>query len=313
VPEKLRFNDQVAIITGSSKGIGREVAKLLAARGARVIINGRTKATVENTTAQINASGGIARAFIGDVSDPDQARALVADTIEHFGRLDILVNNAGILNSSPFPNVTGTEFNTVMAINVFGPIQVTQAAWPHMLRQGRGQIVMMSSTSIFGAQDSSLYTASKAALVGLTRSLNLEGQAHDIAVNAVMPVAFTDMMTDVQHGDSVNATEGADLWAAAADTLTPQLVAPVVAWLAHPACGARGEILSTGGGRVARILIAEAPGFVDPHLSLETLHDRWPDAQREHGYLVHQDFLTSVFALMHDTGIIPNHAPSTST
>jgi NAD(P)-dependent dehydrogenase (short-subunit alcohol dehydrogenase family) len=299
------YRDQVAIVTGSSRGIGREVAKLLAARGAQVVVNGRTAPAVETVRAEIRAAGGVATGFPGDVSDPDTARDLVTHAVDTFGRIDIVVNNAGVLSSIPFPAATATEFETLMKVNVLGPILVTQAAWPYFVGQGHGRIVVMSSTSVFGARDSALYTASKGALIGLMRSLAIDGREHGILANAVMPVAFTDMMTNVQQGDSANAQDGAELWAAAAGALTAELVAPVVAWLVHPDSDVSGEILSTGGGRVARVFMAESQGFVDAGLCLEALRDRWPEVCTEDRYTVHGDFLTSVGTLMRHAGVFP--------
>lgn len=288
--EELGFKGRVVIVTGSSKGIGRALATMFAARGAKVIVNGRKRGPVEETVAELLANGGEARASVGDVSTEAGANAIVEQAIQQYGRVDVVVNNAGILNFSPFGKMSAAVFNETLNVNVGSTFLVTRAAWPHMVRQGYGRVIVFPSQGVFGGLNVAHYSASKGALIGLMRTLALEGKPHGINVNGIIPFAYTDMTTDSLKGGATLAEQGAtELFANARKLLDTRLISPAAAWLGHESCEITAEMFHVGGGRVARVFIAEVPGYYDPNLTPESLRDNWPEVCRETGYIVPAD------------------------
>jgi NAD(P)-dependent dehydrogenase (short-subunit alcohol dehydrogenase family) len=279
---ELRFDGRVAVVTGAGGGLGREHALLLASRGASVVVNdlggavdgtGSSSAPAEQVAAEIRSAGGVAVADGNSVATPEGGEAIVRTALDAFGRVDILVNNAGVLRDQTFSKMDAGSWDAVIAVHLRGAMCVTLPAWRHMRERGYGRIVNTSSnTGLFGNFGQAAYGAAKMGLVGLTRVLALEGSRYGIAVNAVAPMARTRM------------TE--DLLGRLADRLDPSLVSPVVAFLAHEECAATGEVLSCGGGRVARVFVGVTPGCFDPTLSPESVRDRWDAIQDEGGYAV---------------------------
>lgn len=175
------FTNKVAIITGGGGGIGLAAARLLSAKGAKVLITGRQLAPLE----EIAASDPNIKAFAADVSDPDSASRTVAAALEHWGRIDIIVNNAGGGVIQPLADVSAKSIQDILAINVAGPTMLAAAAIPH-LEETKGSIINMSSTyGSKAAANLSLYAASKAAVEHLTRCWALELAPKGIRVNAV--------------------------------------------------------------------------------------------------------------------------------
>ena len=254
---ELRFDGRVAVVTGAGRGIGRAYARLLAQRGAAVVVNdlgssiegaGADEGPAAEVVAAITAAGGTAVADGHDVSDPIAAQALIAGAVEHFGRIDILVNNAGIIRWARFPEVDDDNLAGHLAVHVTGSFNTARAAWPHLADQGYGRIVMTTSAGFFGLSGNTSYATAKGGVIGLTRSLATAGAKRGIAVNLIAPAAMTRM-----------AGAGAD---ADSPEMSPDLVAPMVAYLAHEDCPVSGEIYAAGAGRFARIFIASTPGYV---------------------------------------------------
>lgn len=268
---ELRFDGRVAIVTGAGGGLGREHALLLASRGASVVVNdlggavdgtGSSSAPAEQVVAEIRSAGGIAVADANSVATPEGGEAIVRTALQAFGGVDILVNNAGVLRDRTFSKMDADTWDAVIAVHLRGTMCVTLPAWRHMRERGYGRIVTTTSNSgLFGNFGQSAYGAAKMGLVGLTRVLAQEGARDGITVNAVAPMARTRM------------TE--QLLGRLADRLDPALVSPVVAFLAHEECTVTGEVVSCGGGRVARVYVGVTPGWFDPALSPETVRDRW--------------------------------------
>lgn len=184
-----RFADQVALVTGASRGIGRGIAVELAREGAAVVIvhlgDDAAAATVAD---EISALGSRALAFAADVGDRAQAEAAVAEAVRAFGRLDVLVNNAGICPFNSFFDTTDDDWERTMRTNLYGPFVMSQAAARVMATQGQGAIVNISSISSYlGAADRVHYCASKAGVNGLTAALAVALGPLGIRVNAVLP------------------------------------------------------------------------------------------------------------------------------
>jgi NAD(P)-dependent dehydrogenase (short-subunit alcohol dehydrogenase family) len=276
----LRFDGQVAVITGAGGGLGREYALLLAARGARVVVNdtgGSVTGDGSNVQAATVAEGG---------------QAIVDTALDAWGRVDIVINNAGIVRDAPFEDMTPELFEPLLDVHLKGAFYVTRPAWKVMRELGYGRIVnTCSAAGILGAEGMSNYGSAKTGLIGLTRVLAAEGAGHDIKVNAISPIAYTRMLAH-----SVDTTDKPDDPAAQAvldelvgqylQKLNPALVAPVVAFLAHRDCPVSGEIYTVGAGHVARFFVGRTPGFYSSALSIEDVRDHLGEIRDEAGYTV---------------------------
>jgi NAD(P)-dependent dehydrogenase (short-subunit alcohol dehydrogenase family) len=270
MPDALRFDGRVAVITGAGRGLGRAHALLLASRGANVIVNDVDDSTSGDAphpamlvVEEIRAAGGNAVACTESVSTPEGGAATVQMALDAFGRLDILVNNAGILLDAPFEDTTAEVLDPVLDVHLRGAFNVTRPAWKLMRQQSYGRIVSTTSSSgLFGMFHQTNYAAAKMGLVGLTRALAIEAADHNIKVNAVAPTGWT-RMTDTRLPTSF------------AKKLRPELVSPVVAWLAHEDCQSNGEIFAAGGGSVARVVIGVAPGILSEELTVEMVRDNF--------------------------------------
>jgi NAD(P)-dependent dehydrogenase (short-subunit alcohol dehydrogenase family) len=271
-PVPLRLDGRVAIVTGAGGGLGASYARQLASRGAAVVVNdlgtsvdgqsSEAGGAAEAVAAGIRAAGGRAVANTSDVADRDSAREIVSAAIDNFGGLDIVVNNAGIIRRMEFAALDFESLEAVFRVNYIGVLNVISAAWPGLCERGYGRIVnSTSSAGVLGNYAATAYGSTKAAIVGLTRVLALEGAPHGIGVNAIAPRALTRM------------TPGKTRGSLSADQLSPDRVAPVVAYLAHQDCGFSGEVVAATGGHVARFFTGMTPGFADPQLSAESVRD----------------------------------------
>jgi NAD(P)-dependent dehydrogenase (short-subunit alcohol dehydrogenase family) len=225
--------------------------------------------------ADIVAAGGTAVADSNDVSDVAGAQALVDAAVERFGRLDVVINNAGIVRWARFPAADADNLAAHLAVHVAGSFNTTRAAWPHMVQQDYGRVVMTTSTGMFGLPANTSYASAKGGVVGLTRSLATAGAPHGIKVNAIAPAAMTRM-----------AGPGPG-----PPNMSPELVAPMAAFLAHEGCPVSGEIYTAGAGRFARIFIASTEGYLHPGLepTVEDVAKHWATINDETGYYVPAD------------------------
>lgn len=195
---------QVVLVTGSSRGIGAEVAVRAGAEGATVAVHYfRSEAGAERTVGRVRDAGGRAEAFCADVSVGEQAERLVGEVDARFGRLDGLVNNAGLTQVGPFLEITPEQWEAVIRTDLTAAFHTCRAALPVMLEQGRGSIVNVTSRlAQMGVAETAAYSAAKAGLVGLTRSLAREFGPRGIRVNAVAPfVTVTEMTQDLVDTD----------------------------------------------------------------------------------------------------------------
>ena len=199
------FDGRVALVTGGARGMGRAIIELLASRGAQVAVNDLDP---EATAAAAHAIGNDSLAVAGDVADPNRVRAIVDQVADHYGRLDVLVNNAGIAYHRSIYEITDEEWSRVFAVNVQAVFTFIQSASKPMAANGYGRVVNFSSTAgknvstVAGAH----YTASKAAVLGITRASALELAAHGITVNAVCPgMIDTQMIKDAWPQERIDA------------------------------------------------------------------------------------------------------------
>lgn len=242
------LDGKIALVTGASRGIGRQIALTLAARGAFVVVNyNGSAAKAEEAMKEIETAGGKAEAFQCDVSDFDQCAELMGHIVETYGRLDILVNNAGITRDKLLMKMSEGDFDAVIQTNLKGVFNCVRHISRQMLKQKAGRIINISSVSgILGNAGQANYCAAKAGVIGLTKSAARELASRGITVNAVAPGFITTEMTDVLS-DSVKA--------AAAEQIpmkhfgNTEDVANTVAFLASDeARYITGQVISVDGG-----------------------------------------------------------------
>ena len=276
---EVRFDEQVVIVTGGGRGLGREHALLLGARGATVVVNDVAEHHARRTADDVVSAGGRATVVVSSVADPEQAHALVHTTHDTFGRLDALLNNAGSGGpTGPIDTVDDPTLHRIVDSHLLGSFYTARAAWPIMVGAGGGRIVFTSSGSSMGAAGMPVYSMAKAGLWGLTRSLAVEGASHGIVVNAVLPMGYT-------RAAALNPNEDTRQWME--HQFPPELASPAAVLLCHPSVPCTGELISSGGGRVARIVTVGVPGFdAGADLTIEALRDHWDEVIDMHGQRV---------------------------
>jgi NAD(P)-dependent dehydrogenase (short-subunit alcohol dehydrogenase family) len=297
----LRFDEQVAVITGAGGGLGEQYALLLASRGARVVVNdiggsvtgnGRDAQAAQAVAAEINRQGGQSVADTHSVTSPEGGQAIIDTALSTWGRVDIVINNAGIVGDAPFDEMTPDRLRPLVEVHLNGAFNVTQPAWKVMRRQRYGRVLnTCSAAGILGAENMSNYGAAKTGLIGFTRVLAAEGSKDNIKVNAVAPIAFTRMLTHSIDGAAQPDDPSAqaildDLVGRYLRKLDPALVAPVAAYLTHADCPVSGEIYTVGAGHVARFFIGRTRGFHSPTLTVEDVRDHLDEIRDESGYTV---------------------------
>lgn len=296
------FKDRVAVVTGAGRGLGAEHAKLLASRGAAVVVNDPGVATdgtagehrpADEVVAAITAAGGAAVADYGSVTDREEAAGMIQKAVDEFGRIDIVVNNAGILRDKSFHNLDMDDMDAVIAVHLKGAFHVTQPAFRLMREQGYGRIVMTSSASgLLGNFGQSNYGAAKMGLVGLMHVLAIEGASKGIKANAIAPIAGTRMTQE--------------LLGPMADKFDPAYVSPVVAYLSSEDCAVSGEVFSVAGGSVSRMFVGLTPGWfkhpdTDGMLTIEDVQEHLDEIRSEEGYLAgitNQEEIQKIAALL---------------
>lgn len=280
--QELRFDGRVVLVTGAGRGMGREHALLLARRGARVLVSdrgvglygtGNDSGPADETVALIRTEGGEAEACTEDISDMQDACNAVAMALQIFGRLDALVHNAGFtLGSMAFENEDIDRLDTLLAINARAAFTLCREAWPVMQANGSGRIVIVGSTAIYGIPGSIPYSTAKAAYIGLTRALAAAGVTSNIRVNMVSPAGATRMAENMADGEFRD-------WFL--ETCRAELVSPLVALLCHEQCPVNGELFVAGGGRIARTVIGETAGWIDPDMTIEQVACAMPQIMAE--------------------------------
>jgi NAD(P)-dependent dehydrogenase (short-subunit alcohol dehydrogenase family) len=281
--QQLGFEGRVAVVTGAGRGIGRAYALALAERGAAVVVNdfggslagvgGADEDPAAAVVAEIEAAGGRAVANRADVSDPDAAASIVEDAVAAFGRIDVVLANAGILARDDMAQMTADPLERHLRVHVVGAFNVVRAAWPRMVEQGYGRVVLTASVGLFGGPQLIAYSTAKGGVMSMARAMALAGAEHGIRVNAVAPAADTRMVGDPELRKYSNIpAQSSDEGARA-----PERTVPMTMLLSHEQCPVNGELLTTGLGRYSRIVLGETIGLVDPTLGEAGLLDRWDE------------------------------------
>jgi NAD(P)-dependent dehydrogenase (short-subunit alcohol dehydrogenase family) len=277
------FTGQVAIVTGAGRGLGRLYALDLAARGAAVVVNdlgsttrgaGADAGVADAVVAEIEGAGGRAVASHDSVSVPGGGQAIVDLALEAYGRLDAVVSNAGIFHTAPFDELTEDEWTRMIDVHLHGGFHLGQPAFRVMKEQGYGRFVFIaSSAGLFGQPNSAHYAAAKAGLLGLTNVIAIEGEPYGILANTVLPFGYSRMVAE-----TLAEVEGEHEHTGFLGAIEPELVVPIVVYLASRSCSVTHHNYSACAGRFARAFVGLADGWVAPPgrpPSADDIADSW--------------------------------------
>jgi NAD(P)-dependent dehydrogenase (short-subunit alcohol dehydrogenase family) len=270
------LQEYVAIVTGAGAGIGRAEARMLASRGASVVVNDVVRERADAVVTEIEQTGGEAVADYHSVIPLESGQEIVATAVDRFGKVSALVNNAGTVRPAEFLRLTPDRFESQNDVHLRGSMSVTRAVWPLMLEQGFGRVVMTSSsTALFSNHHAVAYGSAKAAVLGLMRALAIESEGTGIRVNAILPYATTDIRKDdhspeMRFYEEVTSKFSLKHLGQPFDPQTtgvrgdPDYVAHMVAYLAGPECSVHGEAYSVWLGRFARVFFGVCNGVMAP-------------------------------------------------
>jgi NAD(P)-dependent dehydrogenase (short-subunit alcohol dehydrogenase family) len=260
------FEGHVVIVTGAGRGLGRRYAMDLARRGAAVVVNdlgstmagsGSDPGVADAVVEAIQAGGGVAVASHESVATAVGGQAIVDTALDRFGRLDAVISNAGIFQTVPFEQIVAEDWRRMLNVHLDGAFYLSQPAFRAMKAQGYGRFVFVaSSAGLFGQLETAHYAAAKAGLIGLTNVIALEGAEHGIAANAVLPFGSSRMVTE-----TVGDVEELPEVAAFLSAIDPELVVPMVVFLASRECRLTHHNFSAGAGRFARVFTGLGPGW----------------------------------------------------
>lgn len=259
------LSGRVAIVTGAGRGLGRAHARLLAQRGAAVLVNDLDAPQAEAVAGEIVAAGGQARAVPGSAADPAQVQALVDAALAAWGRVDIAVANAGLLRDRSFGNLGEDDIRAVLEVHLLGGFHLCKAVWAPMRAQQYGRIVLTTSSSgLYGNFGQANYAAAKMGLVGLMQTLALEGEKYGIRVNCLAPTGATRMLEGILPPEQLAL-------------LDPEQVSPALLALVAEAAPTR-AILCAGAGSFELAHVTLTRGlYLGPQAQAETLLARWAE------------------------------------
>jgi len=296
---RISFEDQVVVVTGAGRGMGRAHALGFARLGARVVVNDLRgsadygedpdHSAADDVVAEIEAAGGTAVASYESVALPSGCAAIVAQAVDTFGTVDAIVHNAGIRRHMYFEQMTLDDISSVLNTHLGGGLWLTHAAWALLQAQGGGRIVLISSgAGAFGMVGVAQYAAAKGGLIGLGRALALEGAPHGIVVNTVLPTARThDLGAPVTGRTTVHDQGGMRRAFTARDA--PELVTPLVAYLASSACAVTGEVYSAVRARYALAFPGLTQGWQSPDdldVAPDDIEDHLEQIRERDGYWI---------------------------
>lgn len=279
----MRFDDDVVIVTGAGRGLGREYALAFAERGAAVVVNdlgkemdgnGVSVPVAQQVVDEIVAAGGRAVVDGNAVGTREGADAIVKTALDAFGKVTVLVNNAGIIRFAPLTEITEDHWRLMQQVTLDGTFHLCAAVWPHMVAQKFGRIVNVTSNAGFAGNETLIaYGAAKLGVAGLTKCLAREALGTGIAVNAIAPMAVTRMNREVFFGGKESTTDDwqAEIREGGVPMGPPSIIAPTVVWLGHRDTTFNGEIFSTSSGKVARVAFVVGEGYFNPDHTADDL------------------------------------------
>ena len=288
-----RFDGRVAVITGGGRGLGREYALLLARLGAKLVINdngsavsgdGADTSVAQAMVDEIRALGGEAVASTDSVATPEGGQAITQVALDAYGRLDVLIHNAGNNRFASLETISYEDFRAVIDVHMLGAFHVVRPAFPVMRQAGYGRVVLTGSIGgLYTMPETVNYAMAKAAMIGLNNTIAIEGADRGIRSNVILPGALTRM------------AEGLDT--SSYPDMRPELVAPLVAWLAHESCTVTGELYASVAGRIARAFVTETEGVFQPEWTIDEIAARigeirdtsrqWTFHPAENGFVEH--------------------------
>jgi NAD(P)-dependent dehydrogenase (short-subunit alcohol dehydrogenase family) len=251
-----RFDGRVAVVTGAGRGLGRAYAELLGGLGAKVVVNdngaalggeGSDAGPAQEVVAAIKAAGGEAVACTESVTTREGGKAIIGTALDAFGKIDVLIHNAGNSLFAPLAEISYEDFRRSLDIHLLGGFHVVQPAFARMLEAGYGRVVLTGSIGgLYTMPNTVQYAVSKSGMIGLNNAISIEGAERNVRSNIILPGASTRMAEGI---DTTNFPP-----------MGPELVAPVVGFLAHESCPVSGELYISVAGRVARAFVAESEG-----------------------------------------------------
>ena len=265
---EIRFDDQVAVVTGAGHGLGRTYALELARRGAAVVVNDLgvdvhglgTGPAADVVVEEIRKAGGRAVANTYSVATPEGGQAIVDAAVNEFGRVDIVINNAGILRDKSFHNLSFQEMDDIIDVHLRGAFYVSQPAYRLMREQKYGRFLFTTSAAgLFGNFGQTNYSAAKMGLVGLSNTIAIEGAKNGIHSNAIAPIARTRL------------TE--ELLGPMAEALHPEFVTPLALYLVSRDCELTHEVFSVGAGRYSRAFVGVSDGWFSGKGNVPSVED----------------------------------------
>ena len=288
--DDLRFDGRVAVISGAGRGLGRSHALLLGKQGCKVVVNDTGAAIkgaddlgagdagpAQDVVDEIRAMGGEAVASTDSVATMEGGKAIIQKALDSFGRIDILIHNAGNVRYGSLSEISYEDFKSVVDVHLMGAFHLVRSAFPLMMAQNYGRIVLTSSIGgIYGNLNCVNYGMSKSGMIGLNNVAALEGEACNVKSNLLVPSAVTRM------------ADGLDI--SQYPPMGSELVSPTVGWLSHEQCNVTGEMIAAIGGRISRCYIAETVGVYRPERTMQQVGELMPaihDKDGAHDFGLH--------------------------
>lgn len=270
----LQFYRKVVVVTGAGGGLGRQYALQFAKRGAALVVNdlggtrdgeGQDQKVADAVVEEIQIAGGTA---VADYNSVEHGEKIVQTAVDKYGKVDIVINNAGIVRDRSFVKMSTSDWDLVQSVHLRGSFMVSKAAWPYMRKQNYGKLIFTASAvAMFGNFGQANYGAAKMGLVGLCKTLAIEGSKYNISCNTIIPTAVSRMTEGLLPDDVKQAFD-------------PKYVAPLVMWLSHQSCQENGGVFEAGGGWIGKYEIRRSKGInclQNDEVTPEAISHNWSD------------------------------------